>query len=172
AGHERAIALTLLRAFELSLTTVSKRWDIHPEMELSQAPGAHEFRYAVYAHAGPWHRADVFAEAERLTLPLQPAQAGPHPGDLPKRHSFLAIEPAGLVLSALKQSEDGSALIVRLFNPTDKRIDGIVRCFTRIRSAELVSLEELPLRQLSPKGRTVPLRVERKKIVTLRLRLR
>jgi len=103
----RTVAITLLRAYEVSLCPVSKRWDIHPEMDLSQCPGAHEYRYAIYAHVGTWADAEVVRQADRLALPLQPAQVGPHGGDLPPRHSFAAVEPANLVLSAFKQAEDG-----------------------------------------------------------------
>ncbi|MCX5757571.1 MAG: hypothetical protein NTU83_03510, partial [Candidatus Hydrogenedentes bacterium] len=45
--NDRAIAITLMRAFEVALTTVSKRWDRHPEMPGSQCFGAHEFRYCI-----------------------------------------------------------------------------------------------------------------------------
>jgi alpha-mannosidase len=175
---DRAIALTLLRAFEVSLTTVSKRWEIHPEMELAQSPGGHEFRYAIFAHAGDWSEAGVSTEAERLVAPVEPAQAGRHRGDLPKRNSFLSIGPAErsdgpsqLVMSALKQSEDGAALIFRLFNPTGKRVNAVVRCGKRIESAQVVNLEETPVRDLPVTGRSVKLRVDRKKIVTLKLAL-
>ena len=117
----RAIAITLMRAYEVSLSTVSKRWDPHPEMKLSQAFGEHEFRYLVYPHKGTWDVGDVYGQVERLCVPLEPAQAGPHGGDLPKRNGFMELEGPNVVLSALKRSEDGEATIVRLFNPTDKR---------------------------------------------------
>ncbi|MFA6243335.1 MAG: glycoside hydrolase family 38 C-terminal domain-containing protein, partial [Candidatus Hydrogenedentales bacterium] len=97
-GDERAIAVTLMRAYEIALTTVSKRWERHPEMELSQCPGEHEFRYFIYPHAGSWDRADVYSEVERLNVPLELAQAGPHKGDLPRRAGFLSVEPANAVV--------------------------------------------------------------------------
>ena len=37
-------------------------------------------------------------------------------------HSFLEIENESLHVSAIKQSENGKGWVVRLFNPTDKKI--------------------------------------------------
>ncbi len=167
---DRAIALTLLRAFEVSLTTVSCRWEPHPEMTGSQAPGAHEFRYAIYPHAGGWDTAEVFREAERLTVPLEAAQTGAHPGDLPRRHAFLSIEPADLVLSAVKRAEDGDGMVVRLFNPTQRPVEGTITLDGRIASAERVTLEEIREDDLKPENNQVTFEAGPKKIVTVRLR--
>ncbi len=163
------IALTLMRAFEVSLTTVSKRWERHPEMSLSQCPGAHEFRYRLMPHAGAWDKAGVLREAEALACPLEPAQAGAHGGDLPKRMALLGVEPAGLTLSALKQSEDGKGIVVRVANPSKKTVRGTLACFKKIVSAEEVTLEETRVRKLAPNGKTLPLSVGPKKIMTVKV---
>jgi len=168
---DRAIALTLMRAFEVALTTVSKRWEHHPEMTLSQCLGDHEFRYAIYPHEGQWDKAEVFREAERLSVPLEPAQAGAHGGDLPRRHSFLNVEPANLILSALKRAEDGKGLIIRLFNPTTKSLEGKLRFFKPIASAHLCDLEENPIRSLTLRGRSLQCNVASKKILTIKTQL-
>ncbi|MDQ1257161.1 MAG: 2-O-(6-phospho-alpha-D-mannosyl)-D-glycerate hydrolase, partial [Candidatus Hydrogenedentes bacterium] len=165
----RAIAVTLMRAFEVSLTTVSKRWDQHPEMELSQCLGEHECRYAIYPHAGKWDDAEVFDEAERLTLPLEPAQAGPHGGDMPKRHGFVSIEPANLVLTAFKQAENGKGLTIRLFNPTTRPVRGKIAFDRNIQEAHEVTLEEQHIKKTTVKGKTLSLTVGPKKIVTMRV---
>ena len=166
---DRTIAVTLLRAFEVSICTSAAGWEVFPEMKLSQSPGHHKFRYLIYPHAGRWDDAEVHREAEGLTAPLILAQAGPHKGDLPKRMSFVEVAPTNLVMSALKRSEDGEAVVLRLHNPTEKRIEGTVTCFRRIRSAELVTLEEKPIRKLKVDGSSVKLRVDTRKIVTLKL---
>ena len=164
----RTIAVTLLRAYEVSLTTVCDCWDRHPEMGLSQCLGMHECRYAIYPHEGGWSDADVFGEAERLGLPLEPAQVGAHAGDLPQRHSFLAIEPADLVLSALKRTEDGEELVVRVFNPTQKGLHGKLRFDRKVRWAGVVTLEERAIEDLLASGKSVSLMVPAKKIATLK----
>src|SRR5690606_18818697 len=102
---ERPVALTLLRAFTFRQSPVIDRWEIHPEMELSQCPGRHEWTYAIYPHAGDWTHG-VYEEAEDLNLPLEPAQAGAHKGTLPKSMSFLEVSGENLQMTALKRAED------------------------------------------------------------------
>ncbi|MCC6697572.1 MAG: hypothetical protein IT365_18225 [Candidatus Hydrogenedentes bacterium] len=164
-----AVALTLVRAYEIALTTVSKRWERHPEMELSQCLGEHEFRYSIYPHAGPWEKANAYTEVERLAVPLELAQAGPHGGDLPQRLSLLSVTPSNAVVSALKQSEDGKALVLRLFNPTEKKLDAEIKTHARIRAAHLLTLEELPVKNLTAQAKSVKLTLAPKKIVTVKL---
>jgi alpha-mannosidase len=166
---DRAIALTLLRAFEVSLTTVSKRWEAHPEMRLSQSPGEHEFRYWICPHASGWERGDVLAEVERFSVPLEPAQAGAHGGDLPQELSFMGVEPGNLVVTAIKRAEDGSGLVVRFFNPTRKAISGKIKTCRPIRSAHLLNLEERVVEKLSPQGKMLSLKSGAKKILTVKL---
>ena len=49
----------------------------------------------------------------------QPLLAAPASGPAPSA-SRLNIEPAAVIATAFKPADDGEALIVRLFNPTDQ----------------------------------------------------
>ncbi len=166
-NYEHAIALTLMRAYEVSLTTVSKRWDPHPEMTLSQCPGEHEFRYWIYPHVGGWDQGDVMRAAEVVSVPLEIVQAGTHGGDLPKQNGFLSIEPSNLVLTALKHSEQGGRLVMRFYNPADKTLKGKIKTSLKVKSVHLLTLEEKEDEKLEVKNNSVSLKVEPKKIVTL-----
>ncbi|NUN97001.1 MAG: hypothetical protein HUU16_12575 [Candidatus Omnitrophica bacterium] len=166
---DRAIAITLLRAFQVSLTTVSKRWEPHPEMKLSQSPGEHEFRYWIYPHAGNWEKGGVFTEVERFTVGLEPAQAGAHAGDLPTRLSFLSVEPSQLVVTALKRSEDGKGVLLRVFNPGSKAVTGKVRAYRPLRSACYLTLEEKESGPIKVQGGQATFKAGPKQIVTLKL---
>jgi mannosylglycerate hydrolase len=172
---ERTLALTLLRAHEISLCTVSFRWERLPESTMSQQLGEHVRRYAIFPHAGDWRKANVFAQAERLCLPLQIAQAGPHRGgEAPRERSLLQIEPSDIQLSGIKDAENGRNLIVRVFNPTDRGVKARLTLFKPIRRAWLVSMEEKRLKDqgaLEVKGKSVTLAMEKKKIVTVELDL-
>jgi len=164
---ERTIGITLMRAFEMALTTVSWRWERHPEMELTQCFGEHEFRYLIYPHSGDWADAEVYREVERLNVPVAVAEVGPHGGTLPKKMGFVSIEPANLVMSAMKRAEDRGSLIIRVFNPTDKKIDGRISFWKEVRSAKLTNLNEEPYEDIEPKGNEIHLKVGKKRIVTL-----
>lgn len=172
---ERTLALTLLRAYEVSLCTVSFRWERLPEETLSQQLGEHVRRYAVFPHRGGWREADVFAEAERLCLPLQIGQAGPHTGGAaPRERSLLAVAPREIQLSGVKRAERGRHLIVRVFNPTDQALKARLTLWKPVRRAWLVTMEERRLRDqsgLGLKGNTITLAVAKKKIVTVEIDL-
>lgn len=169
---ERAIAMTLMRAYEVNLTTVSHRWDPHPEMRLSQAQGDHEFRYLVYPHAGTWEAADLYGQVEQFAAPMEPAQAGPHGGDLPRTASFLRVHGTNVVMSALKRAEDGRGLVVRLYNPSTHKQTATIACASKIMSAEELTLEEVRVAGLTPSGKSVSVTLGKKKIVTVRLVLK
>jgi len=164
---ERTIAITLMRAYEIALATVAWRWERHPEMRLSQCPGEHLFRYWIYPHAGAWDTGRVYHEAERLNVPMQIAQVGPHPGDLPKQMSFLELQPDTLALSALKQAEDGSGLVVRAFNPTAEPVSGRLTLCRPVNRAWLLNLNEEKLDDLKVDGCSVRFEAGPKKIVTI-----
>jgi Alpha-mannosidase len=60
-----------------------------------------------------------------------------------------------MVLSALKGSENGESLIVRLYNTSDKQVDFTLDFAREIKSAQLVRLDESPVKSLSVSGSTV-----------------
>lgn len=170
---QRTLALTLLRAYEVSLCTVSFRWERLPEATLSQQLGEHVRRYAVVPHRGDWQRARLHAEAERLCLPLQIAQAGRHTGgDAPRERSLLSIAPAAIQLSGIKISERGHHLTVRIFNPTRRGERATLTLWRDPRRAWLVSMEETPLKDQRPltlRRNTVTVPVGRGAIVTVEI---
>ena len=165
----RELALTLLRAFEFKQSPVLDRWDVHPEMLLSQCLGRHDWSYGIYPHAGTWDQAAVYQEAERFTLPLEAAQAGPHSGHMPKEHAFLRVEPTSLVMSTVKHAEDHQSMILRLYNPTGRALRGRVTAGWPIQEAWLTNLNEDRLERLKPARNAVSFPVPRKKIVTLEI---
>jgi len=164
-----------------------------------QCQGEHTFEYAIYPHAGDWQsvlraaytwhtpavlrRADehegyipgeVWPEsspADDLTAPvrLKPIELS---GELPPELSFLSLEPDTLVLSAVKRSEAGDALIVRFYNPVAETVQARVRLFKSIRRAQLVNLNEEFQADLgidNDGGLTFP--VKGKQVCTLALRV-
>lgn len=163
----RAIGLTLVRAFEIALTTVSWRWERHPEMNMSQVPGKCEFRYAIFPHIGNWDAGNVFDAAEKLTIPVQIAQAGPHPGTLPKELSFLQISPETVVLSAVKKAEDRDSLILRLYNPSVEAKSVKIELFKPIKHAWQTNLNEERQSVLNPAGKQISFDLAPKKIATI-----
>jgi len=168
---ERPLAITLIRAFTYRNTPVIGRFEVYPEMELAQCPGKHKWTYAIYPHQGDWQNG-VYKEAEELNLPLETAQAGPHKGTLPKEQSFCELIGDNLQISAFKQAQDRPGnYIARIFNPTEKRVDGIIKFARQIQNAWLTNLNEERMEPLPANGKTLELQVGKKKIVTIEFEL-
>lgn len=158
------IALTLFRAVGASDDTASE----------SQTPNLLQFSYALIPHAGNWENA--LAGAGEFCAPLraftnqdirldpaavQPEQTG---------YGLVALEPLPLLLSAIKRSEDGRALIVRAYNPTARTITGILTCRLPIHAACLATLAEEPHTPLTPHDEhSVSLTFGPRQIITVRL---
>ncbi|MCK5861498.1 MAG: hypothetical protein KAH38_03370, partial [Candidatus Hydrogenedentes bacterium] len=165
------LAITLLRAFTYRNSPVFGRWETYPEMDLAQCIGDFEWTYALYPHSGDWTNG-LYREAEEMNLPLEPAQAGPHEGTLPKAMSFLTLEGEELQLAALKQAEDRAGnYTVRIFNPTLETVTGALVLFKDVKEAWLTNLNEDRIEQMKCKGSRIELNVPKKKIFTIEFSL-
>jgi alpha-mannosidase len=175
----RAVILTLLRSFEVTLCTVTMRWERRPDQILSQQLGPHELRYAIYPHKGDWDKGEAMQEAERFILPLEPAQSAPLRRDeakgsalLPPSEGFLEIKPADIVLSGFKKAEDSKEVILRVFNPTTRAIKGTINLPFAIKQARLANMNEEPVKggDLNFKENIISLEIAPKKVLTLRVK--
>jgi alpha-mannosidase len=118
------------------------------------------FRYAIRPH-GAYDPAAATRFGIETTEPLliaPPITYGPLP-------SILSLEPADVIATALKPSDDGKATIVRLYNPTDKTQTAHLKWFRPVRATWLSSgLEEqgakAPEAIAIPKSGMVTLRVD------------
>ncbi|MCF6285496.1 MAG: glycosyl hydrolase-related protein, partial [Candidatus Hydrogenedentes bacterium] len=163
---ERPLAITLIRAFTYRNCPIFGRFEVHPEMERAHCLGKHEYSYALYPHTGDWENG-VYAQAEDLNLPLEPAQAGPHEGTLPKSLGFLEIQGKNLQVTAFKEAEDRpDSFVVRLFNPTDRTVKGALKVHRPIKAAWLCNLNEERREELKVAGQKIAMEVAKKKSVT------
>ena len=101
-----------------------------------------------------------------MNLPLKTAQAGKGGGTLPKQNAFLEIQPAQLVLTAMKKCEHRDSLVVRLFNPTSEDLEGKISINLPVTEAWLTNMNEERREQLKVSGQNIHLQVGHKKILT------
>jgi alpha-mannosidase len=131
----------------------------------AQCLGSHRFELAVMPFAGEWDDAGVPAAADRFTTPpLIDATLGDASGE-----ARLEL-PEGLLLSALKRAEAGARLVVRLWNPGRRTVEGPLRLGREPAAVDLVDLNESVRRVLEPSAE-LPLSVAPKEVVTLSIRL-
>ena len=102
-GHSakgNTLGLTLLRS------------PVYPDPYAEE--GEHRFTYALYPHLGDW-RTGTVAEAHDLNAPPRAVTVPAQGAGWPVQQHFARVQGAGLRLAALKKSEDGEGLILRLY---------------------------------------------------------
>ena len=80
-----------------------------------QDQGIQTFRMELVPHSGTWQDAAAVRRAEELTSPLTVIYQGIHRGTRPQAISFLSVDVPNIVVSTVKQAEDGNDLIVRCY---------------------------------------------------------
>ena len=143
-----AVALTLLRCVEwLSRSDLRTRHGHAGPMERTpdaQLQGRHVFEYALVPHAGAWHddEAAPLMEAQAFEAPLRSQETGIHSGALPAAWSFMTVAPRTVALSAVKRAEREDALVLRVYNPTERATEAEVQLLFPFREARLANLNE------------------------------
>ncbi len=145
---DATLALTLLRcvgtlAGENLLTRPGGKAGWHNDTPDAQCPGSHTFRYALLpaGQAPPGDTASLNDAAERFHLPLLPVRrknAEPSPAPA----SLCSLADGAVVLSALKEAEDGNGLILRLSNPGAAPAEAVLRFGPAVKQAWLSRLDE------------------------------
>ena len=131
-GHDiraNVMRLSLLRA---------PAW---PDPETDQ--GTHRFSYALFPHAGDLRDAGVIAEAEAFNLPLVALPASPRRGAAaaPASTSVVRADRPNVTIEAVKQADDGGAVVVRLTEAFGAR--GPVRLTTAFPLASAMRVDVL-----------------------------
>jgi alpha-mannosidase len=128
--------------------------------------GEHRFTYSLYPHPGDWTAAGVAREAFALNSPLVPVRGGEPPAE----SSFVETEGVELALAGLKRSEDGEAVILRLYEPHGARGPTRLRFPGGLKGAEKTNLlEDRGGTPVEVEGGRVELEVRPFEVVTLRL---
>ncbi|QNI36700.1 alpha-mannosidase [Edaphobacter albus] len=85
--------------------------------------GHQHFSYALYPHAGNWKQALSERHGYEYNYKLRAQQVVPHTGSLPLEHSYIAVAPENVVLTAVKKAEDKNGLIFRVYEWAGKQSD-------------------------------------------------
>ena len=88
--------------------------------------GLHSLVFALLPHDGSWQDGDSVRQALLLNLPPVAVETHSHPGDWPAERSFGAISAPNIDVSAIKEAEDDTALIVRLYETSGKPTDAVL----------------------------------------------
>ncbi|RPI98118.1 MAG: alpha-mannosidase, partial [Chloroflexi bacterium] len=111
--NEHRIGLTVLRSPVYAHHIPAQPEPGQPYSYIDQ--GVQHFTYSLLPHAGPWETAGSVQRAAELNQRPTLLLATSHQGPLPQAASYLEVEPPAIVVSAVKQAEDGDDLILRCY---------------------------------------------------------
>jgi alpha-mannosidase len=137
--HGHALDGSTLR---LTLIRSSYDPDILPEI------GQHEVHTALQPFAGELPVAAAIGIGQEFNHALRVIGTDVHTGRLPVTGQFVTVAPASVVLSTVKKSEAGNAMVVRVFNPTDKKITARIKLNQELLGAVL-AVQEVDLLERS-----------------------
>jgi alpha-mannosidase len=149
------------------------RSPVWPDPEADR--GHHHFSYALYPHGGDWKSALTMRHGWEYNYRLQARAGMAHAGQLPAEHSFLRVEPANLVATALKKAEDGDGLILRFYEWAGTRTEARIEVPPGATAAYATNLMETTDTDAGQKGlvqrreNTVTYKVDPFSINTIRI---
>jgi alpha-mannosidase len=158
--HNGELRLTLMRT--------AGNPDIYPNL------GKYVISYSLFPHSGDWKNG-VWTEGEDFNVPVYCAE----PPSLamvkehatrPEEESFFSIDKNNVVMTGIKQSEDGNELIVRLCELEGKETTVNLTVPVNVSSARRLNLVEMSLPDaVLPvvTDKTVQVRIKPNEIVTL-----
>jgi alpha-mannosidase len=144
--------------------------DLYPNL------GKFNISYSLFPHTGDWKNG-VCAEGDDFNIPVYAAEppsialAKAH-AKRPEETSFFSVDTPGVVLTGMKQSEEGNELIIRLCEVYGNETIVNLNLPVEISVARRLNLIELPLENVSePKviGKTIQVKIKPNEIVTLGL---
>ncbi len=168
---QHTLALTLIRACRIKLMVSEEKQTELPDIGI-QCPGPQTFEYAICPHKGNWADANLLSKAAEYYTPVRAAMTGRGKGDLPQESSFFSVDNPSLHVTAVKQAEDGSGLIVRFFNPFDREEKMTLSFANEIRRAVRCRLDEGEEETLKTSGCTLTYKAAAKKIVTIKVEMK
>jgi alpha-mannosidase len=144
---------------------------VNPTYWLTQ-PGNHRYRMALYPHKGNWRLRyrDGIAFNFPLLAFVAPEGGGVGGPSLPPTAGFLSLEPANLILTAMKKAEDGEGVVVRFYEAEGCQVHANLRLFQPIKQAWKTNLIEDEEQPLPPSGDgSIQFLVKPWEIVTLKI---
>ncbi|HXX64673.1 MAG TPA: glycoside hydrolase family 38 C-terminal domain-containing protein [Bacteroidota bacterium] len=131
--------------------------------------GKHTISYALYPHAGRWQGASTVRRGYEFNAPLLSVIAETHKGKLPASNSFLSIAPANLVLTSVKQAEEGKAWILQWYETIGDQSDALVTLPAAPSKAVLSNFLEEDGAPLATSGSTLKVPTRPHGIVTVKV---
>jgi len=132
------------------------------------------FEYALYFHKGDCYQGGVYQLAEEFNTDLKIVKTDQHKGELQDTIEFLSLRSVKntLQVTAIKRAEDAEGIIFRLFNPSEREVEGEIFIIYNLVKVYYVNLKEEVIEEIRDReGNKFRLKIKPKEIVTLKLEI-
>ncbi len=173
-GKDRVtIALTLLRCvgWLSRMDYPSRHGHAGPPLASpgAQQPGLSVAEYSIIPHRGGWEKA--YQHAHAFAAPMRARYNRQGTGQLPTSASIFDVDGAGIVVTALKRSEDGDGAVARVYNTLNRASSAKLSFGERWSRAEIVDMKEDALdTKADVSDNAVRLKLRPNEIATVRFR--
>lgn len=130
--------------------------------------GLHKFTYSLFPHIGDWTDAGVYLAASAPDRLVSVVSNGL---DEQLKLSFASLDADNIAIESIKQSEDGQAIIIRLFEYYNRRNKAILSMHVSMKAAHECDLLENPLSELPINNQSLELYFTPYEIKTVRIEL-
>lgn len=147
---------------DMALTLIKSGIEPNPTADQEE----HEFTYAIYPHAEGWRAAGTVDEAYRLNQPLT-AETGTVDRDA---YSLVSVDRDNVVLETVKMAEDGSGIVLRLYESENALTRAKLTVDTAFEKAYVCNLLEEIESEAAVNGNVVEVALKPYEVVTVLLR--
>lgn len=152
--HDGVMQLTLLKS------------GTYPDEQADKC--LHRFTYSLYPHSGDYREAGTQQQAYLLNQPLFACRLPAQNGDLPECYSLLTVEAPNVFAETVKEAEDGTGVVVRLYEAHNRRGTVTLTTGFDFQKATLCDLLENPQQALKTEGRSVTVPIKPFEILTVK----
>jgi alpha-mannosidase len=127
----------------------------------------HFFTYSLFPHIGSWEEGGTENESFNLNVPVRAFKGG----KAGETFSFMSVDKKNVVLETVKEAEDNSGVIVRLYEVENKRSHVTLTACGNIKSVVETDLMEKELcgSQVKADGRTFNFEIKPYEIKTFKV---
>jgi alpha-mannosidase len=133
--------------------------------------GAHEFTYSLFPHGSGGAGTGTMRNGYELNSRLIAVGTGSHSGELPAEYSFVSIEPENLIVTALKEEEDGKDMVIRFYEFGGRKTTARIALPSGVAEVFDANLMEQKGAKVAFDGKTALVEVKPNEITTLELRV-
>ena len=129
----------------------------------------HTFTYSLVSHEGDYRAAGVVQMAYDLNAPMTAIAVGAQDGILPESYSFVSVAAANVLVDTVKKAEDSDALIVRMYEAYNKRVDATLSFAFQPKRVVLCDLMERELKETEINGNSIHISAKPFEIITIKI---